>query len=62
LYYWREKYSTHLSSTKKIQDLGFTYIPDCYQLGYGRFDACMNEVVYKIWHKALEKLEQKSID
>lgn len=54
-----KKYSTHSASAEKISDLGFTYIPDGYQLGYGRFDGCMQESVYKVWFKALEKLEQK---
>lgn len=54
-----KNYSTHLESAGKLHELGFTYIPDKYQLGYGHFDDCMREVVYTIWFKAQEKLKEK---
>jgi S-adenosylhomocysteine hydrolase len=57
-----KKYSTHLDSSKKIESLGFTYIPDGHQIGYGRFNDCMQEVIHKIWFKALEKIEKKQFD
>jgi S-adenosylhomocysteine hydrolase len=57
-----KKYSTHVESAKKIEDLGFTVIEDGHQLGYGRFDDCMQEVVHKIWFKALEKMKSKKYD
>lgn len=52
-------YSTHQESAVKIKNLGFTYIHDKTQLGYGHFDDCMREVVHAIWAQALLKLKQK---
>lgn len=57
-----KKYSTHAESAKKIENLGFTYVEDGCQLGYGRFDDCMQEVVHKIWFHALEKIKTKKFD
>jgi S-adenosylhomocysteine hydrolase len=52
-------YSTHQESAEKIDALGFTYVPDGSQLGYGRFDDCMQEVVHRIWFHALKKIALK---
>ncbi len=57
-----KRYSTHTESAKKIKRLGFTYVEDGYQLGYGRFDGCMQEVVHRIWFHALKKIESKKFD
>jgi S-adenosylhomocysteine hydrolase len=52
-------YSTHPESAVKIQQMDFTYVPDSEQLGYGRFDDCMREEIFTIWHKVSEKISQK---
>ena len=54
-----KSYSTHLPTSKKIEALGFDYIEDSCQLGYGRFDDCMHDVVHRVWAKALEKIAKK---
>ena len=54
-----KNYSTHLESAEKIKKLGYSYIPDVCQLGYGYFDNCMREVIHNIWAAAIEKLKTK---
>jgi len=57
-----KNYSTHMESAEKIEKLGFTYVQDGCQLGYGRFDDCMQEVVHRIWFEALRKIRSKKFD
>jgi S-adenosylhomocysteine hydrolase len=55
-------YSTHTGSVKKITELGFKCVEDSTQLGPGRFDDAMQEVVHRVWFKALEMLETCDCD
>lgn len=57
-----KKYSTHFKSAEQIKELGFNYIPDSLQLGYGHFDEAMQEVVHKVWLKALDFMSKKQYD
>lgn len=52
-------YSTHEGSARRLEAMGFDYVPDAGQLGYGQFDVCMQQVVHSIWKLALEKMQQK---
>lgn len=54
-----KRYSTNIGSARGIEALGFTYIPDGYQLGYGRFDGCMQDVVHRIWSAAIDKMKER---
>ena len=53
-------YSTNPLSVKKIEELGFTYVGGEGQLGYGRFDDSMQEIVHKVWFYARKKIEEKN--
>ena len=57
-----KNYSTHTDSAEKLAELDFDYVEDKHQLGYGRFDDCMQEVVHEVWHIALEKMERTQFD
>lgn len=54
-----KSYSTHFASIAEIEALGYDYIYDGGQIGYGRFDESMRERVHNIWHRALELINQK---
>jgi S-adenosylhomocysteine hydrolase len=54
-----KSYSTHQSSVESIKQLGYEYVEDGGQIGYGRFDECMRERVHTIWHRALERIREK---
>ena len=54
-----KSYSTHPRSIKEFQNLGYTFIRESEQLGYGRFNDSMRDATYRVWAKALQKIKRK---
>jgi S-adenosylhomocysteine hydrolase len=54
-----KRYSTHYESIQKIEALGYTFIPESYQLGYGRFNDSIQKTTHRIWAQALAMCEKK---
>ena len=50
-------YSTHAPCVKELKSLGYIFIDAPYQLGYGRYDGCIQETVSNIWRTALEEMQ-----
>ena len=54
-----KSYSTHQPCVDELKDLDCTFIEAPDQLGYGRFDGCMQETVGQIWTAALKEMEAR---
>jgi S-adenosylhomocysteine hydrolase len=57
-----KSYSTHDDSLVALKDLEYTIIEAPDQLGYGRYDSCMQETVSNIWSTALKAMQEKPVD
>lgn len=52
-----KSYSIHEPCIKELKDLGYIFIDAPDQLGYGRYDACMQETASNLWRIALEEMQ-----
>jgi S-adenosylhomocysteine hydrolase len=57
-----KSYSNHIPSIKRFEDLGFEFVENSEQIGYGRFNDIIKETAYTIWKRALNKIYEKKYD
>ena len=57
-----KSYSTHEGSARALETLGYTFIEAPDQIGYGRYESCMQQTTATIWHTALQSLKKEPVD
>lgn len=53
-----KSYSTHADCIDELKSLGYKFIDAPDQLGYGRYDGCMQETVSNLWRTALYEMQK----
>lgn len=57
-----KSYSNHLPSIKKFADLGYEFIEESEQLGYGRFQDSMREATYRVWDNVVQHIKKQKAE
>lgn len=57
-----KSYSNHMPSIKKFTGLGYEFIEEAEQLGYGRFQDSMREATYRVWDSVMQRIKKKKAE